>query len=86
MRLWFFSSAVNSFFKRGCAAIQWGKMSDCLVGPFVYYHTSSVRTANICLCRTRPQTPKTGFLVTGLINKGESEGMGIHLYSCLIII
>ena len=24
MRLWYFSSSVNSFFKRACAAIQWG--------------------------------------------------------------
>ena len=24
MRLWHFSSSVNSFFKRACAAIQWG--------------------------------------------------------------
>ena len=24
MRLWAFSSSVNSFFKRACAAIQWG--------------------------------------------------------------
>ena len=24
MRLWYFSSSVNSFFKRVCASIQWG--------------------------------------------------------------
>ena len=24
MRLWYFSSSVNSFFKRECSAIQWG--------------------------------------------------------------
>ena len=28
MRLWHFSSSVNSFFKCACAAIQWGCMSD----------------------------------------------------------
>ena len=28
MRLWHFSSSVNSFFKRACAAIQWLWMSD----------------------------------------------------------
>ena len=28
MRVWYFSSSVNSFFKRVCAAIQWGYMSD----------------------------------------------------------
>ena len=28
VRLWYFSSCMNSFFKRACAAIQWGWMSD----------------------------------------------------------
>ena len=28
MKSWYFSSSVYSFFKRACAAIQWGKMSD----------------------------------------------------------
>ena len=28
MRLWYFSSSVNSFFKRACAAIQWAR---CLI-------------------------------------------------------
>ena len=28
MRLWYFSSSVISFFKRACAAIEWGLMSD----------------------------------------------------------
>ena len=40
MRLCHFSSSVNSFFKRACAAIQWGFMSD-----FGDLHTSCVRTA-----------------------------------------
>ena len=33
MRLWYFSSSVNSFFKRACAAIQWGLMSDFWLDP-----------------------------------------------------
>ena len=33
MRLWHFPSCVNSFFKRACAVIQWGWMSDFFVGP-----------------------------------------------------
>ena len=45
MRLWYCSSSVNSFFKRACAAIQWGLDVGFLVEPFVYFHTSSVRTA-----------------------------------------
>ena len=47
MRLWHFSSSINSFFKRACAAFQWGYMPDFLVGPFVYFHTSCVRTATL---------------------------------------
>ena len=33
MRLWYFASSVNSFFKRACAAIQWGQMSDFWLDP-----------------------------------------------------
>ena len=33
MRLWYFSSSVNSFFKRACAAIHWGYMSDFWSDP-----------------------------------------------------
>ena len=28
MKLWYFPSSVNSFFKRACTAIQWGQISD----------------------------------------------------------
>ena len=55
MRLWYFSSSVNSFFKRACAAIQWGLDVWFLVGPFIYFHTSSVRTAK-ALARLRGRT------------------------------
>ena len=33
MRLWYFSSSVNPIFKRACAAIQWGWMSDFWLDP-----------------------------------------------------
>ena len=33
MSLWFFSSSVNSFFKRSCAAIHWGLTSDFWSDP-----------------------------------------------------
>ena len=52
MRLWHFLFSVNSFFKRACAAIQWGYMSDFFVGPFVYFHTWCVQTAK-ALARLR---------------------------------
>ena len=52
MRLWYFSSSVNSFFKRACAAIQWGLYVWLLIGPFFYFHTSCVWTAK-ALARLR---------------------------------
>ena len=42
MRLWYFSSSVNSFFKRTYAAIQWGKMSDSWSDP------SSTSILHVC--------------------------------------
>ena len=33
MRLWYFSSSINTFFKRACAAIQWGYMSEFRLDP-----------------------------------------------------
>ena len=37
MRLWHFSSSVNSFFKRARTV---GLDTEFLIGPFVYFHTS----------------------------------------------
>ena len=44
MRLWYFSSSVNSFFKRACAVIQWGLDVWFFVRHFVYFHMSYMRT------------------------------------------
>ena len=52
MRLWHLSPSVNSIFKHACAAVHWSYTSDCLVRPFVYFHTSCVRTAK-ALARLR---------------------------------
>ena len=41
-RLWHFSSSVNSFFKRTCAVIQWGWMSDFCSDP------SSTSIVHVC--------------------------------------
>ena len=45
MRLWYVSSPVISFFNRACAANQVGLDVWCLNWPFIYFHTSCVRTA-----------------------------------------
>ena len=42
MRLWLFSSSVNSFFNRTCTAIQWGLMSDVWSDP------SSTSLVHVC--------------------------------------
>ena len=42
MRLWRFSSSINSFFKRACAAIHWGMMSDFWSDP------SSTSILHVC--------------------------------------
>ena len=42
MRLWYFLFSVNSFFKRACAAIQWGKRSD------FWWDPSSTSTLHVC--------------------------------------
>ena len=52
MRLWHFSSSVNSFFKRTCAAIQVGLDVWSLVRTFVYFHALCVWTAS-ALARLR---------------------------------
>ena len=42
MRLWYFSSSVNSLFKCACAAIHWGYMSD------FWSDTSSTSILHVC--------------------------------------
>ena len=42
MRLWHFSSSVNSFFKRACASIQLGKLSN------FWSDTSSTSILQVC--------------------------------------
>ena len=52
MRLMYFSSSVNSFFKRAHAQPSSGATCLIYVGPFIYFHISCVRTANV-LARLR---------------------------------
>ena len=54
MRLWYFSSSVNSLFKCPCAAIQWAWMSDIWLDPLstsilhVCNNEGSGKTARMC--------------------------------------
>ena len=46
MRLWYFSSSINPFFKRACADIQWHEMSDVWSDP----SSTSILLVFVCLC------------------------------------
>ena len=71
-RLWYFSSSVNSFFKRACAAVQLGLDVWFLVGPFVYFHTLCVRTAKALArlrgCAGSPEPSLVAFVVSTIIS------------------
>ena len=45
LRLWHFSSSINSFFENAHAQPSSGARCLILVEPFVHFHTSCVRTA-----------------------------------------
>ena len=68
MRLWYFSSSVNAFFKCTCTAIQWSCMSDLLI----YFHTSCVRTAmalvRLCECADSPEPSLVTYVVSTIIS------------------
>ena len=72
MRVLFFSSFVNSFFKRACAAIQCDYMSHFLVGPFAYFHTSCLRTekdlARLRGCAGSPVPSLIAYVINTIIS------------------
>ena len=72
MRLWYFSSSVNSFFKRACAATQWGRDVWFLVGLFVYCYTSCVRTAKALTrlrrCAGSPEPSLVAYVISTIIS------------------
>ena len=76
MRLWHFLSSVNSFFKRACAANQWGWMSD-----FVYFHTSYVRTAKVLArlrgCAGSPEPSLVACVISTIISWTDSYYISI---------
>ena len=67
MRLWHFSSSVKSFFKRACAAIQWGW---CLIFSWtiIYFHTSCVQMQRLWRNCTDVQA-LVGWLCWGLTSQ-----------------
>ena len=72
MRLWHFSFSVNPFFKCACAAIQWGLNVWFLVGPFVYFHSSCVRTAKALMrlhgCAGSPEPSLVAYVISTIIS------------------
>ena len=87
MRLWYFLSSVNSFFKRACTAIQWVWI---LVGPFVYFHTLCVWTAKalarLCECTGLPEPLLVAYVISTIISWAGTYGVKISMmYSFLNI-
>ena len=65
MRLWLFSSSVNSFFKRACPAIQWGKMSDFWSDPS---STSVHYVARLCGNAGSPEPSLVAYVISTIIS------------------
>ena len=84
MRLWHFSSSVNSFLKHACAYS--GVKCLIFVGPFVYFHTSRVRTAKalarLCGCASSPEPSLVAFVISNIISwAGPFDVLSLyHLY------
>ena len=76
MRLWYFSSSINSFFKcpRGLDVL-------FLVGPFVYFHILCVRTetalVRLCECAGSPESSLFAHVISTIISRTDSNGFFI---------
>ena len=74
MRLCYFSSSVNSFFKHTCAAIQWGYKSDFSSDPSSTFilHVSEQRTAKALArlrgCAGSPEPSLFDFVLSTIIS------------------
>ena len=70
VRLWHFLSSLTSFFKRACAA--WLDVWF-LVRPFVYFHTSCVRTAKALArlrgCAGSPEPSLVAYVLRTIIHE-----------------
>ena len=61
--IWYFSTSVNSFFKRACG-------TRCLI--IIYFHTSCVRTAKalarLCGCAGSPELSLVAYVMSTIIS------------------
>ena len=86
MKIWYFSSSVNSFFKRAYAAIPMGLDVWILVRSFVYFHTLYVRTVK-ALARLRrragsPEPSLVAYVISTIISWAGSNDFP---YKCIFI-
>ena len=87
MRLWYFSSSVNSFFKRACTAIQCPGLDVWfLVGPFVHFHTSCVWTAKALSrlreCAGSPEPSLVAYVISTIISWAGSYVVCVAAFLC----
>ena len=79
MKVWHFSSSVNSFCKRTCTAILWAR---CLIFGLVYFHTSCVRTAKALSrlrgCAGSPEPSLVVYVISTIISWDDSYNCHAH--------
>ena len=72
IRLWYFSSSINSFFQTRMCSHPVGQDVWFLVGPFVYFHTSYVQTAKALVrlrgCAGSPETSLVAYAISTIIS------------------
>ena len=71
MRLWYFSSSVNSFFKHAWAAIQWGRClifgrTLCLLSYFIC--ANSEVSGETCGCAGSPEPSLVAYVISTIIS------------------
>ena len=71
MRLWHFSSSVNSFFKYACAAIQWDLMCDfsqTLPLPPYFMCANSDGSGETARMRSSPEPSLVAYVISTIIS------------------
>ena len=79
MRLWYYLSSVNSFFKHALGSHPVGLDVWFLVSPFVYFHTFCVRTAKALVrlrgCAGSPEPSLVAYVISTKNSWASSFGM-----------